>query len=642
MRAREIACAVIGALVVLGVGVVGRAQEMRAPLGPFASVAPGSIVGVVQDERGLSVEGAVVSAVGSTSAVSISDRRGYFEFHQLSPGPYLVRAHLTGFAAPRGRIVEVRPSLRASSSIALRRLASTDSEPPVLAAAVGTTASEGPSSVETPTELASPPSGATAVDGEAAGDDHGEVAWRLRRLRRGVLRDVVFRGGATGNDPLAPGGALGPARLFGRAAESSAHFASTLFNTTPVSGRFDLLTTSSFDAPEELFSVGGLGRSSANLSLRAPVAGNADWSVRGALTQGDVSSWVVAAAYTTRESSRHRYDIGLSYATQQYGTGSPAILRDGTSGSRSASDVYAFDTYALSPLIALTYGARLSNYGYVADPSAVSPRVAVSLTPAEGLRIKASLSRRASAPGAEEFVPPPDGAVWIPPQRTFASLVQGVALRGEQTSHMEVDLARDFGAATVSVRGFRQAVADQNVTLFGVDLPGVPTRHLGHYLVANAGDVDTMGWSAGIGTSAAQRLRGSIEYSQAQGRWNRAGSDFAYILLVTPSAARRGSERVQGVTTRIETEVPETSTRILLMYRVNDAFAQGENREGGSRFDVQVRQSLPFMDFSTARWEMLVAVRNVFHEAALDSSVYDELLVVRPPKRIVGGLTLRF
>ena len=57
---------------------------------------------------------------------------------------------------------------------------------------------------------------------------------------------------------------------------------------------------------------------------------------------------------------------------------------------------------------------------------------------------------------------------------------------------------------------------------------------------------------------------------------------------------------------------------------------------------MQVRQSLPFMDFSSAKWEMLVAVRNFFRETAPDQSVYDELLVVRPPKRIVGGLTLRF
>ena len=40
---------------------------------------------------------------------------------------------------------------------------------------------------------------------------------------------------------------------------------------------------------------------------------------------------------------------------------------------------------------------------------------------------------------------------------------------------------------------------------------------------------------------------------------------------------------------------------------------------------------------------MLVGVRNFFHDPAVDGqSVYDELLVVRPPKRIVGGLTMQF
>jgi hypothetical protein len=39
---------------------------------------------------------------------------------------------------------------------------------------------------------------------------------------------------------------------------------------------------------------------------------------------------------------------------------------------------------------------------------------------------------------------------------------------------------------------------------------------------------------------------------------------------------------------------------------------------------------------------MLVGVRNVFHESLAGTSIYDELLVVRPPKRLVGGLTVKF
>ncbi len=62
--------------------------------------------------------------------------------------------------------------------------------------------------------------------------------------------------------------------------------------------------------------------------------------------------------------------------------------------------------------------------------------------------------------------------------------------------------------------------------------------------------------------------------------------------------------------TSIETNVPETSTRVLVLYRVSNGFVRpwlaGPDRPGlDSRFDVQVRQSLPFLNFTSARWEML-------------------------------------
>jgi hypothetical protein len=60
------------------------------------------------------------------------------------------------------------------------------------------------------------------------------------------------------------------------------------------------------------------------------------------------------------------------------------------------------------------------------------------------------------------------------------------------------------------------------------------------------------------------------------------------------------------------------------------------------RFAMQLNQSLPFLDFSGTQWEMLLAVRNVFREELVEASVYDELLVVRPPKHVVGGVTVRF
>ena len=89
-----------------------------------------------------------------------------------------------------------------------------------------------------------------------------------------------------------------------------------------------------------------------------------------------------------------------------------------------------------------------------------------------------------------------------------------------------------------------------------------------------------------------------------------------------------------------------TATRLEVVYKINSAFTKLGSEENGPgvdyRFDVRVNQSLPFMNFRTSQWEMLVAVRNLFHESLANASAYDELLVVRPPKRIVGGLTVKF
>jgi hypothetical protein len=123
-----------------------------------------------------------------------------------------------------------------------------------------------------------------------------------------------------------------------------------------------------------------------------------------------------------------------------------------------------------------------------------------------------------------------------------------------------------------------------------------------------------------------------------------------FLLLVAPSALRQGPERIHDVATTIRADVPETATKVLMLYRLSNGFARAASqvtdgqldRPGfDSRFDVQVRQSLPFLDFSAARWEMLVAVRNFFATPAMISP-WRRAAHHPPPKRIVGGVTVYF
>ena len=109
------------------------------PVTHVASIAAGSIQGIVQDEQGAPVAGAMVSALGASTAFAVSDRSGRFEMRTLSPGPYLVRAHLTGFVASRGQ-VDRRPAERARVVVdraASRRRGDPPASSPVLAAGVG-------------------------------------------------------------------------------------------------------------------------------------------------------------------------------------------------------------------------------------------------------------------------------------------------------------------------------------------------------------------------------------------------------------------------------------------------------------------------------------------------------------------------
>jgi hypothetical protein len=627
---------VVGGLVLLCLPAVAHAQtagQLR-PVTHVASIAAGSIQGIVQDEQGAPVAGATVSALGASSAFAVSDRGGRFEMRTLSPGPYLLRAHLAGFVASRSQLIDVRPSARASSAIALRHVSAPDAPGsyPVLAAEVG--------AVPDAPAVAPAADPASTASTSGGNDDHGELAWRLRHARRTILKDATVPQEMVAAADAPADGGFGGQNVFGRVTNSSARAATNFFAGTPFSGQVNLLTTGSFDTPQQLFSTDNFAHNTAYLALGAPVGDNADWTARAALTQGDISSWIVAGEYTTRAPARHRYDIGLSYSTQRYEGGNVATLRDVTDGSRNAGAIYGFDTFSISPILTLTYGGRYARYDYLEGGSLISPRVALTYEPADHFRISTMLSSRAVAPGAEEFMPRMDAGILLPPQRTFSSIAPGRPFEAERTNHAEVEVERDIASATVSLRVFKQHVNDQIVTLFGVSTPDAPST-VGNYLLGNVGDVDASGISAGIRAAIGGRVHGGIEYTMTRARV--ASADLAYMVMLEPSALGLDHQQIHDVAATIETEVPETATRVIVLYRVSNAFAHALSAPAlDARFDVQVRQSLPFMDFSSAKWEMLVAVRNFFRETASDQSIYDELLVVHPPKRIVGGLTLKF
>jgi hypothetical protein len=615
-------------LCVAAVAAPASAQfEQRRPaivLAHSATIPQADIHGVVLDHEGHPLAGAVVSAFGSTTVFAVSDPAGRYAFRNVPYGPYLVRAHLQGYTQPRARVVQVNRSSLTVSAIALTRHAAEAERVPVLAAGVGGT------------DVA-PTAGADDADTH----DHGEVAWRLRHLKRSVLKDA-----AIGLLPAAvdePSFLDAPLANLGRALGTSAKLAS-IFADVPWNGHIDLLTSASFDRPAELLSTQAWPpRGVAFLALEAPTT-SGHWTMNGAVTQGDLSSWIVAASFR-RAPAAHRYEAGMTYGTQwslgRNGLSAP-ILSD---GGRNAGGVYAYDDWAVSSKLTLNYGAKFARYDYLADRNLFSPRASVTLTPTSDktFKLRAAVSRRLTAPGAEEFTPSTMG-VWVPPERTFSALSARSALTPERLDHVEIAVERAWVRDVVfGVRGFRQDVSDQLVTLFGA-VARASTSDLSHYYMASAGDFDARGWTVSVSHTVAERLKASVDYSRVHAAWRGRSDDAAVLSALAVAAPREDTERFHDITTSIASTLPLTETRVFVLYKLNSRFANpGPTTTSlGARFDLQFTQGLPFLSAGGADWEMLVAVRSLFREELLDTSVYDEIFVVRPPKRVVGGVTVRF
>ena len=95
------------AIIVLGAQAASAqtpSKDARSTRGAFPA---GSIEGVVLDDRQIPVAGAMVSAVGRTTAAASTDRDGRYTLRELPYGPYILSAHSRGYFRSRGRTVQL-------------------------------------------------------------------------------------------------------------------------------------------------------------------------------------------------------------------------------------------------------------------------------------------------------------------------------------------------------------------------------------------------------------------------------------------------------------------------------------------------------------------------------------------------------
>lgn len=616
-------------VVISALGAVGAFAQTRgvpaAPVTVQASVTGGRITGVVRDDVGGLLGDVSVVAFGTTLASVRSDSAGRFSL-ALPAGEYILRATRAGYVSTYREPVRVLGSVPIERNITLLRQSSAEEQQLVLASLLpqGRPAS----------------AGGTAASPSPGDHAHSEMAWRLRNLPRTVLRDEGGAAVAQAFDRR-PADFRADRSFFDRAVTESARAATSFFTDTDFRGQLNFVTSGSLAVAGRRLEDWSRGVASG--ALGAPVGVRGDWMVRGAMATGDVSSWALVWEYDSRPGEPHNIHAGVSYASQGVMTASSASMGSATLGSRSVGSVYGRDRWRVHPGIEIEYGLRLDWFDYVATPNLVSPALGARIAVAPRTRLVASTARHMVAPGANEFLPPSSSGPWLPPERTFSPLIFGAALNVERVDHTELGLEYRLdrrGSRTVSVHRFSQSVTDQVSTLFGL----YPRNDVGHYYVASSGDVRIDGWRAGLTGALSSRLSGAVAYTVTQAQWDGRWA-WRSLRRLAPSAYRRGAERAHDLTASLHATLP-SSTDVKVAYRINTAFSAplAEVRLPllDGRFEVEVRQALPYQPIRGGKLELLFAARSLLRDLDRPGSFYDELLTVAPPMRLTGGVQVRF
>jgi len=339
------------------------------------------------------------------------------------------------------------------------------------------------------------------------------------------------------------------------------------------------------------------------------------WNVAGLMNDGQGRAWKTAAEFAVGAGDGHEIQSGGGYGGQPI---RPALagLTDTTADTRGVGALFAQDRWDAGR-VTTSVGLTYTYAGYVADPNHVDPAASLEYRAPDGLRVHAGVARRTVLPSGDPLTL---STLSSSPSIAFAALDRN--LHAERLCRYEAGAARSLGATSLSAFVFHELEEDPLLNAFGGD-----ARLL---RIGNGPDLKAQGIALTVSRRFGNAGLASVTYTY--GRGSQAGGP--PVLLLEPGD-------FQDISMQFETFVRRSDTRLRAYYRLNTLSVDPDGSLN-TRFDVQVRQGLPLLDELTrVDWELLISFRNLFYDGS-EVGTLDELLVQNPPKRIVGGIAVRF
>lgn len=570
--------------------------------------------GRVNDQDGEPLVGVIVSVFGDNlsggARTAITDESGRFLVERVPPGMYNLRAYLAGFLPSASAQVIVREGVEHVGAV-LMSLASLDGIDQ---------AADGPNE----------PGTSASESAEPQERSVGELSWLLAHGDRNILK---------GEEWTFPVESLELAQLAdGRYAPDFS-----------LRGEFGV-RAASYDQGLQLFPGAGAGLDGrlAYARLFIPTRSDGHWMVSAQVLETALSSWAGRAEYTTNDVAGHRLAAGVSYGNYLYGDledfrPPEAALTHRATGNRSIEwfgSAYASDSFNVG-LATVEGSVSYEHFGFLQKAGYVAPRLNVSRPiSADGRTLLVGgAGFNVLAPGGEDI----DLLSQVAYSDVYGpSPASRSPLRAQRTARMHAGLERRVADSTrVMLRLFQEDVTDQLVKAYSKDRPhGIGA---GYFRVSNRGQFRSRG--AGLAVSQSfGAMEGSVGYT-----YGMVAAQQPTTRLLGAPESNDADKNIHDVTTQVATSIDRTQTRLQAAYRWishpsfnPDAAGFAPGTSVDSRFNFQVFQVLPFVGWNGTSWELMVAVRNLFYEDLAGASLLDEIAVIDAPRRVLGGVTVRF
>ncbi len=616
---------IVAILAVTGVAFgesASSAEATSAPVGRDVVALEGS----VSSESGEPLVGALVSLfgskLGSAGLIAFTDEKGRFLIAGLEPGYYTIRAYLSGFLPSRYSRIELDEAGASTAPVSMQMVSFIEKEGATLEPL-----QEVQEVQESPAVL--PPTPPDAVDDD---DRVAEFEWLLRHGKRNILNEQAASLPDASAEPVLPVLEDEVAALRAEPAGELGLFAFERgLNDLPIS-------------------PGELDAQLAYARLSIPTGPASEWIVSAQVLESALSSWAARAEYISERSPGQQTSAGVAYGNHHvYGdvNDSQPLLEASYAPSRRTNEwfgsAYGAQRFQIG---AANVGAGLTyhHYSYLDRSDYAAPRLdmSVALDDASNTRIRGLFDYRVLAPGGEDL-----GLL----ARMVSADMMGSAewgqrgLTAETTVRYQVSVERFMGNhSALEFRVFQEDVSDPLLKAY-LKRP-VGDRGPDHYLVMNQGDLRARGVGMAV-TRDFGSVAGSVGYRFGVLR----------ALADDVGALQRGhNQSIHDLTTSVRTEIDQTRTRVLAVYRLSmhpslapslvalpgvpDLSAAGADLD--VRFNVQVHQLLPFMGWNGTQWELVLALRNLFYEDLEAVSLIDEISVVDSPARVMGGVKVQF